>query len=318
MLMKMLNRLQDAWRSASISTLAALSGSDAAERTRMTWARVIESYTAVPDIYKDFFEPYRADGRPFPYTVMTPSYKGFIHRTTEKLVCDLGEEIDILERAGNKIAAQCYPLGGISFVEFGTILLESWVKISGVAKDGLSISSTFKFNSVTDYLFTPILERIRRSWIQPSPAESKGAAQSSELEKFNRFVRINFKFMSYAKRSLLAGEKVILAVLQPEIRAETLAFLGKTYYRTVSPAQMLILTDRELILIREDTRWGEEVKYGGTWDYVPLDKVISLSQGGREEGLQVLSIQLTGGASLEFVFQASAQPEIDLLLDRFR
>lgn len=313
MLTKMRNILWMNWRQVYTSTIAGLPTLSAAEQTKSSWAKSIESYDAVPNVYKDFFEPFLADGRVFPYTVLTPSYEGFIHRTTEKLICNFGHEIYVLERSGNTFEAQCYPLEGISYVEVRTILLDSRIKISGVTRHGVPTSSTLKFNSVTDYLFTPILERIRLATF-----DSKDAAQSSELEKFDHWVRLNYKFMNYAKHSLLAGEKVIHTILQPEIRASVLTVLGKTYYRTISPTHVSILTDRELILIREEVRKSGEDKYGGIWDYIPLNKIVTLSLSGKDSNLLVLSIQLPESARLEYLFQASAKREIDQLLERFR
>ena len=139
------------WRQAYTSTIALLPTVGAAEQTKSSWAKPIKSCAAVPNVYKDFFELFLADGRVFPYTVLTPSHEGFIHRTTEKLICDFGREIYVLERSGNTFEAQCYPLEGISYVEVRTILLDSRIKISGVTRQGVTTSSTFKFNSVTDY-----------------------------------------------------------------------------------------------------------------------------------------------------------------------
>ena len=313
MLTKMRNVLRMTWRQVYTSTIAGLPRLGAAEQTKSSWAKSIESYAAVPNVYKDFFEPLLADGRVFPYTVLTPAYEGFIHRTTERLICDLGHEIYVLERSGNTFEAQCYPLEGISYVEVRTILLDSRIKITGVTRQGMAASSTLKFNSVTDYLFTPILERIRLAAV-----ESKGAAQSVELEKFDPWVRLNYKFMNYAKRSLLGGEKVIHTVLQPEIRASLFTVLGKTYSRTISPTHVSILTDRELIIIREEERRSGDDQYGGIWDYIPLNKIATLSLGRKDNNLLVLSIQLPESARLENIFQASAEREINQLLDRYR
>src|SRR3990172_851111 len=110
MLTKMRNILRMTWRQAYTSKFALLPTVSAAEQTKSSWAKPIKSYAAVPNVYKDFFEPFLADGRVFPYTVLTPSYEGFIHRTTEKLICDFGREIYVLERSGNTFEAQCYPL----------------------------------------------------------------------------------------------------------------------------------------------------------------------------------------------------------------
>jgi len=285
----------------------------AAQQTKLSWAKPIKSYAAVPPVYAAFFEPFLAEKRAFPYAVLTPTYEGFMHRATEKLICDFGREIVILEKSGNTFEALCYPLERISYVEVRTVLLDSSIKISGVTGEGIPASSTCRFNSVTDHLFGPILNRIRFAAV-----DSKEAAQSSELEKFDHWARLSFKFMNYAKRSLLAGEKVIHAILQTEIRANVVTVLGKTYTRLISPTHITVLTDRELIMVREEIRLGGKDKYGGIWDFIPLNKIVALSSSARDNNLLVLSIQLPEKVCLEFLFQASAKREIDELLDRFR
>jgi len=256
--------------------------------------------------------PFFVDGQAFPYTILTPSREGYIDRTTEKLICDFGNEIHILERSGNTFEAQCYPLEGISYVEVRSVLLYSHIKINGVTKQGVPASSTIRFNSVGDYLFTPILKRMRLATV-----DSKDAVQSSELEKFDHLIRLNFKFMNYAKRSILAGDKVIHSILQPEIRVPVFKVLGWTYYKTISPTHMSILTSRELITIRENEMQSGAGKYGGIWNYIPLNKIVSLTLSRKNNDLLVLSIQLPESVRLEYLFQDSAKQELDQLLERF-
>ena len=91
MLTKMRNSLCD--YSATFTLLPALS---AAEQTRSSWAKPIGSYDAVPKHYQPFFEPFQTTGQVFPYSVLAPSYEGFIYRTSEKLVCVFDQEIYVL------------------------------------------------------------------------------------------------------------------------------------------------------------------------------------------------------------------------------
>ena len=187
------------------------------------------------------------------------------------------------------------------------------IKISGITRQGIPASSTINFNSVGDYLFTPIVKTIRLA-----TGDFKGVAQDLELDKFDHLIRSNYKFMNYARRSLLAGEKVIHFILQPEIRVPVIKILGKTYHRIISPTQMSILTNRELIIIREDEPKGGFVdRYGGIWDYIQLDKIMSLNLNRKSNDLLVLSIQLPGNILLEFPFQTPAKPELDQLAHQF-
>jgi hypothetical protein len=274
-------------------------------------AEQIKSCDGVPGAFKGFFFP--KGEREFPYTVRTPSYEIFIRRTTEKLICDFGHEIYVLEKNRTGFEAQCYPIDRISHVEVKTCLLVSRIKICGVTKEGVTNSSTLKFNSLTDYLFIPILQRIRHAPIDPNLLPHR-----SELEKFDAWRGKNIKFMNYAKRSLLANEKVIHTIFQPEIRKTALQFLGRAYERVISPTLACILTNQELIMIQEEKHWWGEDKYGGIWVYIPLNKIMTLSLREKDKNLLELSVQLTEGTHLTYFFQPSAELEINRLQSLFR
>lgn len=313
MLTKMRNILPTIWRQISVPEIPWAPKLTAGQITMSTWAKIIESYADVPKTYKEFFAPFK-DGQAFPYTILTPSRDGFLYKSAEKLICILGQEIYVLEGRENTFETQCYPSEGISYVEVKNILLDSHLKLDGVTKQGIPASSIIRFNSVGDYLFTPIVKKIRLAMV-----DSKDAAQNSESDKFDHLVRLNYKFMNYARRSLLAGEKVIHFILQPEIRVPVVKILGKTYYRAISPTHMSILTDRELITICEEEPKNIVVgKYGGIWTYIQLNKIVSLTLNRKDNDLLALSIQLPEGTRLEYLFQSSAKQELDQLLERFK
>jgi hypothetical protein len=93
--------------------------------------------------------------------------------------------------------------------------------------------------------------------------------------------------------------------------------LGRSYYRTVSPPHASILTGHELIVIREEQRSrGDE--YGGVWTYIPVDKIVTLSLSWQDKNLLMLSIQLPENESLELLYQASVEEEVNQLLSKFR
>ena len=79
--------------------------------------------------------------------------------------------------------------------------------------------------------------------------------------------------MSYACRSLQPGQRVIAFTMQPELRSPVLSWLGHTMaMRKVDLAHLVILTDSELIVIRDDPSSPascDDTHYGGVWDYLP-------------------------------------------------
>lgn len=301
------------WRQLQTRRLPWVPALSAAEQTRLTWAKAIESQTEVPTIYRFFFESPSASGQPFPYTVLTPPRDGFFHKTTEKLVVYSVQEINVLENLEGRYKLHCYPIEKISYVEVGTILLDAYIKISGATRDGSPDSVTIQFNSVTDYLFTPILKGIRLA-----ATGHRETSNGNEKGKFDHLSRLNYKFMNYAKRSLLAGEKIVQFMLQSEIQMPIIKLFGRTYHRALSPTHMSILTDRELIMIREEEPKNRVIgKYGGIWNYIPLNKITALNLTSRDNGLLMLSICLPEDTQLGFLFQASMKPEIDQLLNHF-
>jgi hypothetical protein len=283
------------------------------EQTRLSWLKVIRSYDEVPDVYRRSFEVLVGHSQ-FPYSVLTPSYTGFINRENEKLVCCLDGKIYVLEEVTDILTCTCYAIKDISYVEVGKALLQAWVKISGVADSGLPITTEFKFNTVTEHLFAPIVKKIRSA-----TDYSQGIEPSIEQSRFNFLNRANFKLMNYARHSLLPGEKVKHIILQPEICKEVVRLFGKSFFRTVCRSHLSILTDRELILIQEGTgkRWGGDIRYGGVCHYIPLDKITSIALSGPEDELLTMCIRLPQGDCIDSLFSVSNRQEVDRFLTQF-
>jgi hypothetical protein len=282
------------------------------EQAQRSWARSIASYADVPPEYRRALEPVLAAGAPFPLVVLTPSYEGFLRRETEKLVCASSDEVAILERRGNKVNVRRFPIGAIRCVEVSSILLDARFKIEGLEEGSpIPASASVRYNAVTDFLVTPIVMRIRSRGL-PSRAEPGAAANP-----FQDWGRRSYKFMNFARRSLIGNEPIHAAILQPEIRVEVLSAFGRSYRRTISPTHATILTDRELITIREVPYPGRRERYGGIWDYMPLALIETLSVTDADRGVLVLSIEWPGDAHLDLQFEAAARASLDALVAEF-
>jgi hypothetical protein len=85
----------------------------------------------------------------------------------------------------------------------------------------------------------------------------------------------------------------------------------------VAPTHVAILTDRELILIQEEPLQGRKDKYGGIWQYFPLNKIATIYVDRKNRDLLALSIQLLTGERFDYLFQASMKDEVDQLLVQF-
>ncbi len=304
--------LEPVWRLVVAGIKGKLPLLTAEEQTMLSWLKVIGSYAEVPDVYRGSFEALVGDSR-FPYTVLTPSYAGFIHRENEKLVCYLDGKVHILEEVAGFLTCTCYDVKDVSYVEAGKVLLHSWVKISGVTGSGRPNTSVFKFSTVTEHLAAPLVEKIRSA-----TGYGRGTDPAIERSKFNFLNGTHLKLLNYARRSILPGEQVIASLLQPEIRTKVLALFNKTFYHTISPAHLSILTGRELIMIKEDPEKGADhgTRYGGTWLYIPLPKIAAVSLGECDHHTLTLTIHLPENDEISSIFAMANRSELEQFVDQ--
>ena len=286
------------------------------QQTMRAWAQLIKCYDELPPMFRDAFNELPLNPGEFPYTVLTPSYEGFMRtmRCTPKLVCTIDDKVYIIEKVRQGIVSTCYLIEAINYVEVGMILLKSWMTISGLTPAGLT-TSTCKFSAVTLYLFMPIIEKIRQAtgWCEPL------ADLDAELAKFNYLRSLHFKFMNYGRQSILPGERVICTLLQPEIRVKLFTLFDRDFLRTISASHISILTNRELIIIREDEeRWVKDTSYGGIWSYVPLNKVKSMALAENDDHTLTLSIELPARDCLHARFSDVNKLEVASFLNSFR
>jgi hypothetical protein len=278
------------------------------DQTRRSWARPVRSMSDLPEVYRELFRAAPDSSTPLPYAVLTPTYAGFIRRENERLVYCQNQQVRIVERTNGGLALTCYPIGRLNYVETGQILLYSWIKFKGEDSDGQLADSTFRFDTVSSEMFAPILNAVRPKAFGLKRAPGQDCS-------FEGWRRPSFKFMNYARRSILPGARVVQAVLQPEIHADAVRFMNVAIVSTVSPTHATIVTDLELIVIKEPnpSRWLRNDKYGGIWTFIPRSKISSVSTTRNERGLFALVVQLTGGDRLESLFSPAHEREAELI-----
>lgn len=290
------------------SSLAELTG---AKQTMTSWARVVESYEDIPEIYKNSCKPVLQDRHPFPYVVLAPAVSDFKQKTSEKLICEIDGVFYVWDHVGRQIVSTAFPLKTIHSLEVGSVLLFSWLTISGETTEGDIISYRISFNTATQRFLSPFIKQMR-----PSPALVNEADWQTELSKFDYLSSSNFKFMNYARESLVRGEKVICSIMQPKIRKHIFTLFGQRFYRTQVLSHLAILTDKEAIFIRDDESTaeikGRGERYGGVWRYVPLRNITTAEITELENGLLTLSIKLAAfDQSLDITFEASNKKEVE-------
>lgn len=292
-------------------TIQSLTG---AKQTMLAWSRKIDSFDTLPEIYKDLFTDYPAGHSAFPYTVLVPPLDKPMVRKTEKLIIDRGTAIQVIERSGSGLVSKIFPYPSVHFLETGNILLYSWMLINGVTNDGQENSAIIEFNPATgDFLLARFLGKMR-----PPAREASDGDFETEKAKFEFLSLPNFKLMNYGRNSLVRGETVRQVIFQPEITISAWRVLGWSLFAKMNTVHLTILTDQELILIREDER-SPKVKgsrYGGTWQYIPLTGILSAGLSENEKGLPTLSIHFPGGEIIQRQYAAACRPELEQLCSR--
>jgi len=284
----------------------------AAEQTRLSWAQPVRALEELPPAYRSFFAA-RPAGEAFPYSVLTPTFAGFMRREIEKLVCCISDRLIILEKTSGEPKCTAFPLNDLNCLEIGGVLLKAWIKFRGRADHETTLTTvTLRYNAVTDWLFAPFVARIRGASTHPDDVP-----REFELSKLDDVVLPSFKFRNYARRSILPGDRVIAVLAQPEMRRPVIRLGRWSYQRTIVMAHVLILTDRELIIIRDDPespRAFDQARYGGVWDYIPLGKIERLACQGRDDDVLSLSLDLPLGDRVESLFAANRRAEVERFL----
>jgi hypothetical protein len=278
-----------------------------------SWARQITKYPDLPEIYKPFFlEQKFGSLQAFPYTVVTPTFKGgHGWPENERLLWIRDHTVGVLELLDGRLRCTYYESARIVYLERGSILLHAWLTLVG--QDGTDFhSTTIRFNSVTDHIMAPFL-----SCLRAAPLNEEYVDMDTERHRFDFLADSNFKFMSYGQGSLQTGARVFRILFQPRIRSEILKFAGFSLTRRIQPAHLIILTDSELVIIRDDDSqpWSKKDPYGAIWSYIPREHILDsyLTTVG-DDGVQFIG-ELSGGKCLRIKFGSEKSAELTQLFN---
>jgi hypothetical protein len=282
-------------------------------QTRTSWAILLSEYSEVPDDFKPFFQSIQETVKPFPYSVITPSYEGFVYHTQQRLVCLIDDCLIVANKGETATQALWLPFKNIQHIEFRTALLDSHLHITGLDREGVPAIVNVRFNSVSDILFKRITNSIRQfsfKNIHPKKAFS-----------FEHLEAANYKMANFTRHCLLSEENVDQLIWQPELRESKIRIhipllINTFFYRTVFPHHIAMLTDQELIFVRESDRIVSNDCYGGIWDYIPLSKIKDASISRDEDGYITLSIELPNDQFLETLYLPSLHTELEELVHK--
>ena len=281
-----------------------------------SWAREIEHFSDLPEVYKAFYKENELDRlQPFPYTVISPTFKGGNGRPeNERLLWIRGRTVGVLEVVDNQFCCTYYKPEQIVSLERGIILLHAWITMVGQDESGLN-STTIRYNAVTDHIMLPFI-----SFLRAAPLRAKEVDLEKQMNRFDFLAHSNFKFMSYGQVSIQPGARVISVLFQPQIRNEILKFSKFFISRLIQPAHLIILTNGELIIIRDDDsqQWSRGDPHGAIWSIIPRARIRDCCLTSVEGGRLQLAAELSGGKILRVQIESTHRLELELLVGEMR
>ena len=275
-------------------------------QTMKSWAMEIKSPEDVPRAFRDAFISLAPKEGGFPYTVYSPPFKSSRIKSNARLLFTWDEKLAILTKVKSNIESILFEFKNLDYLEHGSILLASWIKLEGTSSDREFTSVTVGFSTVVDALFLKILDMIRHTYLFNGTG-----VRETEKDKFNYLANKNFKFMNYSKQSIRDGEEIRANLYEPEIEVENYKLFGKVFYKRISPAHLLIIADKEVIILRDPDSLRLS-SYGASWGFLPLSRIQAISSSLDESsGYCTLKIRLTGGEEIPLIYRGNRKEELE-------
>ncbi len=254
--------------------------------TTASWARPVKSFEEIPHSFKEYI----SQSEPLPYSIYSPSDHWGKKQTNAKLTCMYQDRIVILEVLENKVNEICYLFKDINYIEQGTIL---------------------EYNSVVAVYFHPLVTAIRQSHFI-----SNKIGDNQKLSKLDYLNRLNYKFFNYSHAAILPREEVMGTVYQPAIYEKFILL----FTRVVTLGHLTILTDQELIIIKEELteeKRKSNANNGGVWVYIPLHKIVSITINNERKNVINLVIGVQG-KDIYLSLSLNKRLELEALIEGFK
>lgn len=274
----------------------------------VSWAKKIASKHEIPEIFSDFV----FTQEPFSYMIYSPIDQWGKRQTNAKLTILYMDRIIILEKSKDSIQEKCFLLRDINFIEYGTILLYSWVCIHGIINGEVDMANV-EYNTAVDEIFHPIIKAARHRYVPLIPID-----MDKELSHLDFLQSLDYKFWNYSRDVILQGEKIVYTNYQHRIEEIKMMFLKNV----VALTHLVILTNYELIVIQDKSIEGlgfkSQSRDGTERIYFPLDKIIKI-EVAFDQKTQIFTVTLfLIQETFTLTYSYDKQKEIEVLMDYFK
>jgi hypothetical protein len=289
------------------------------------WTSRVDCREKVPELFEKEVASILRTKSAFPYMLYTPEFKS-VHTVNPANLLVWDENlIYIFESAGHEIQKICYRIPDINYLEHGSILLNSWITLSGIINKK-TLSTTVYFNTASALLFLPVVSAVR--------SIGKEAAQQAvtDVSVFDYLKDKNYKFMIYAANSLRPGQKVVSSVYEPAIFVDssksftilnTTIISPKIFKSVLATSHIVVLTKDELIVLEEKPTVipDEHVdmnKYSCITRYIPVNKIAKMNVGYYAEGEYLtFTLILTDYNIINLLFTQNNKENLEGLIAAF-
>lgn len=276
--------------------------------SRQFWPRAISSYDEIPS---GFLAAFPGEDAGFPYTVLIPEgeLSLFQNAVNPQMLCLYNDRLVNLEAIQGEVQITEYALKSITSVEHGRVLLNSWLTIHSASR-----SKTLSFSSSVEQVFSPIIKALRATVDAPE-ADGAAAKTQEEVTKLGYLWKRNIKYFNYAKQSLAPGATIQASVYQEDISLSKLNFFNKPIFSSYLSGHLAVLTDRELVFIKEseEIRETHDTSYGGVFSYIPVENIKSVAfEASDDKKVDCLAnISLVDGKHYQFQFSTATAVQLD-------
>lgn len=280
------------------------------ERSRDTmsqWPVQVERPDQIPDNFSEALDA--AFGTDWPYSVYIPTNSWDDDGKRPKVFSMTDEGLACFEDMKTEVKHLFYPYEDIVFIEFGRMLLSSWVTVHGMV-DGDYSQFTVSYRTVQEDLLEPVIDRVRK---RISPEEAMLQGQNGE--RLSDLKNLDKKFLSYTKQSLLPDEKIINIIFQPGTRESG----GLPMNDLPDHTHAVVLTDNELILIKEDNHRYRNIhsNHGVVRDFIPLQHVTDLIAEPLDKAYR-MRVQVEDTDELDVHFAEAQVEKLTRLIEKFK
>lgn len=262
----------------------------------VTWPRRIFSHQHLPADFREALP----ETSEFPYAIYCPGEDhGLLNRSPRQLVALTDKELVVISQdtPRKRIMPTVVPLDAILRIDYGTILLKSWLNVRTASR-----KAAIPFPSVAEHLFKPMLTTLLTR-------ESRETAGESHQQQFETTLgdlkAANLKLFNAARTYLDYGQSIVAAAYQPEVELSSKRIFGVPVYTKYATAHLSVLTKTALILITEGLAAASQTKpvYGGSMTYLPVRQIRHIAFEDVPEKLNcVLNVILTDNSSIRTGF----------------